>query len=156
MFFFLFLTSLFHACVPTQTPKLYAFSHCVLYLFPQICCSFVGVSGDYTATVELRRYQNPTHMRAQSNDCCDGDCEDPCDNRFRFCYFDSPDVAQRAAVLQVRPEEAVIGCQFATELVGKDNDNITFPNSGIIGNSVRNPLRFKGDVWPVRQWCFNK
>ena len=52
----------------------------------------------------------------------------------------------------MRPEEAVVGCQFATELVAKDDDNITFPTSGYIGETVRNPLRFKGDVWPVRQW----
>jgi hypothetical protein len=37
---------------------------------------------------------------------------------------------------------------MATGLVAKDDDNISFPSSGEIGGSVRNPLTFGGDVWP--------
>ena len=59
-----------------------------------------------------------------------------------------------AGVLEGRPEEAVVGCQFATDLVAPDNDNISFPSSGIFGNTVRNPLRFKADIWPVRLQSF--
>ena len=97
----------------------------------------------------MENYQNPSHMRAQSNDLCDGE-HDPCDNRFRFCYSDTVDQAEAIGILNVRPEEAVIGCQFATGLVAMDNDNITFPSNGIFGENTRNPLTFTGDVWPVR------
>lgn len=89
-------------------------------------------------------------MRAQSNDCCDGDCSDPCDNRFRFCYTDSENIAEIAGVLRVWPEEAVVGCQFASRLVAANNDNITFPKWGIFGETVDNPLKIPGDIWPVR------
>ena len=120
-------------------------------LFLQVCHSLTLVCAEYTVTVELKQYQNPSHMRAQSRDCCDGNCSDPCDNRFRFCYSDSPNVAAMTGVLETRPEEAVIGCQLATELVARDNDNLTFSSSGVIGGSVRNPLKFRGDVWPVSE-----
>lgn len=119
---------------------------------PKVCiCTCLSlVSADYTLTVELKSYQNPSHMRAQSDDCCDGNCSNPCDNRFRFCFSDAPDAAERATVLRSRPEEAVIGCQFATDLVEMDSDDIIFPSSGIFGGNTRNPLTFSGDIWPVR------
>lgn len=107
------------------------------------------MDADYTVTIELQSYQNPSHMRAQSNDCCDGGCNDPCDNRFRFCYSDSIDVTEHIGILEVRPEEAVIGCQFASGLVAADNDNITFQSGRIFGENTRNPLTFQGDIWPV-------
>ena len=107
--------------------------------------------GDYTVTVDLKTYRNPWHMRAQSRDCCDGNCSDPCDNRFRFCYSDSEDaVVQNAGVFQERPEEVVVGCQLASGLVAHNNDSIVFPRWGIFGGTVENPLEFRGDVWPVR------
>lgn len=84
-------------------------------------------------------------MRVQSNDCCDSNCN-PCDNRFRFCFSDSIDMAEYAGILKERPEELFAGCQIVTDLVEMDNDNITFRNK--FGNT-RNPLKFKGDIWPV-------
>ena len=114
-----------------------------------MCQGLVLVNSDYTVKVELKRYQNPFHMRAQSNDCCDGNCSNPCDNRFRFCYTDSPNITQLSGSLDVRPEEVVIGCQLATNLVAKDNDNISFSSSGKIGETVQNPLQFSGGIWPV-------
>ena len=109
-----------------------------------------GVNASYTLTVELKSYENPSHMRAQSNDCCDGNCSNPCDNRFRFCFTDDPDNANSAGVLLTRPEEAVIGCQFATDVISMDNDDITFPSSKTLGGNAENPLEFNGDIWPVR------
>ena len=85
-------------------------------------------------------------MRAQSNDCCDGDCTNQCDNRFRFCFSDSINVIEYSVILEERPEELLIGCQIVTDLVEMDNDNITFGSK--FGNT-RNPLKFKGDIWPV-------
>ena len=113
------------------------------------------VYADYKVTVELQSYENPTHMKAQSNDCCDGgsnsNCYNDalCDNRFRFCYSDSIDISEYTGTIAVRPEEVVCGCQFATDLVEKNNDNITFQSGRLIGGNTRNPLVFHGDVWPV-------
>lgn len=100
---------------------------------------------DYTVTVDLKSYVNPTHMRAQSNDCCDSSCN-PCDNRFRFCFSDSVDLVEYSVIFEERPEELVIGCQIVTDLVEINNDNITFGSK--FGNT-RNPLKFRGDIWPV-------
>ena len=112
----------------------------------QICFFSSVADADYTVTVDLQTYQNPSHMRAQGIYFCDEE-NDPCDSRFRFCYSETVDREEAAAIFAVRPEEAAIGCQFATGLVAMDDDNITFPSNG---KNTRNPLTFTGDVWPVR------
>ena len=101
---------------------------------------------DYTVTVDLKSYANPTHMSAQTNNCCDTNCSSPCDNRFRFCFSDSVNVTEYSVILEEHFEELLIGCQIVTDLVEINNDNITFGNK--FGNT-RNPLKFKGDIWPV-------
>ena len=103
------------------------------------------VYADYTVTVDLKSYENPTHKRVQSKDCCDGTCN-YCDNRFRFCFSDSTNITEYSVILEERFEELFIGCQIVTDLVEMNNDNITFGSK--FGNT-RNPLKFKGDIWPV-------
>ena len=55
-------------------------------------------------------------------------------------------MTEYSVILEERPEELIIGCQIVTDLVEVDNDNITFGSK--FGNT-RNPLKFKGDIWPV-------
>ena len=87
-------------------------------------------------------------MGASTNDCCDIDCDNYCDNRFTFCYSDSKNATQIARVLLERPEEVFVGCQLASGLFEYNVDSIMFPS--IFGGTVENPLELKGDVWPVR------
>ena len=121
-----------------------------MYIYTQVCICVHLAYGDYTVTVDLQTYHNPTHMRAQSNDCCDSNCN-PCDNRFRFCFTDSTTDVEMASVLQAQAETVLtkVDCPVATGLVAMDNDNITFASSKIFGDNTRNPLTFQGDVWPV-------
>ena len=86
-------------------------------------------------------------MKAQNNYCCDSGCStNQCDNRFRFCFSDSVNVTEYSVIFEERFEELLIDCQIVTDLVEMNNDNITFGSK--FGNT-RNPLKFKGDIWPV-------
>ena len=106
------------------------------------------MDGGYIVTVELLSYENPTHYRAQNRGCCDVGCS-PCDNRFTFCFSDEMSTSEYENVVRSRPEEAACGCQYATELVEADNDNITFDPGQPINRNTPNPLVFSGHKWPV-------
>ena len=101
--------------------------------------------GNYTVTVDLITYQNPSHGSA-SGGCCDISCSNYCENRFTFCYSDSESATQIARSLQERPEEVLVGCQLASGLFAYNVDSIIFPSSGTFGGTVENPLELSGDV----------
>ena len=121
----------------------------ILYLSIQVCFVLHLTCGDYTVTVDLETYQNPTHRSAHNLNCCDGGCT-PCDNRFNFCYSENVTQLHVGHSPQDLLQDVEIECQLVSGLVELNNDNIVFPESGIFGKTVENPLEIRGDVWPVR------
>ena len=106
-----------------------------------------SVRADFQFELKLIRYHNPSHRLAPNERCCDSDlgltqCVDHCDNSLHFC-ISPPGHGQG---------DCSLGQLSTGPLIVKDparSDDVPFGSGEYIADSVKNPLVFTGQEWPV-------
>lgn len=101
--------------------------------------------------VMLHTYTNPLSLGSNGNECegtdgisCDpnSDLDCRCDNKFVFCLRSSQ--GSRDA----NSAECSLGGPLMTRIFFNEDD-IDFSDLRFLGDSIENPLVFRGSRWPV-------
>ena len=125
-----------------------AFCYVDIYNFMQS-----HVTADFILEAQVLAYSNPTHLASAFNGkCCDRPSTSTCtimefcDNSFTFCFREA---GRRDTDIT---EDDGSNCPYGrstTDLIQRDNDNLTFTVGETFPGGVPNPVTAFGHIWPV-------
>ena len=116
------------------------------------------VTADFILEAQVLAYSNPTHFASAFNasdfgQCCDRSDSPPtctvpsfCDNSFTFCFRE----AGRRDINTAEDDGS--NCPYGrstTDLIQRNNDNLTFTVGETFPGEVPNPVTAFGQIWPV-------